>query len=169
MAPPMWGDKARTGKTGERAEPPPGGFRAYKPVDLVAVAEGTKALARGPPPGIDVGVGDWPCPNSECGNWNWAKRNECNKCFARHPNRPLEQFKPTKADVMQDRRAGLDTARKYGTGNGSREGSSGGYREVDDEALRQNKRRREEEKEHAEKRKATGVKCKCCKRFKCIC
>eukprot|EP00965_Chrysotila_dentata_P140051 4629669-Pleurochrysis_carterae.AAC.2 len=23
-------------------------------------------------------VGDWPC--SSCGNWNWARRKECNQC-----------------------------------------------------------------------------------------
>ena len=29
------------------------------------------------PPGIEPGVGDWEC---SCGNWNWARRNSCNKC-----------------------------------------------------------------------------------------
>jgi len=34
----------------------------------------------GMPPGIDASVGDWPC--SACGNWNWARRKECNQCNA---------------------------------------------------------------------------------------
>ncbi|KAL3893512.1 MAG: hypothetical protein SGPRY_014180 [Prymnesium sp.] len=34
---------------------------------------------RPPPPGIDPSVGDWPCA---CGNWNWARRSQCNKCLA---------------------------------------------------------------------------------------
>ena len=29
------------------------------------------------PPGIDETVGDWLCP---CGNWNFARRQACNKC-----------------------------------------------------------------------------------------
>ena len=34
------------------------------------------------PPGIDPLVGDWLCP---CGNWNWARRGNCNKCGAPKP------------------------------------------------------------------------------------
>ena len=33
-----------------------------------------------PSSGIDLSVGDWACSN--CGNWNWARRNACNKCGA---------------------------------------------------------------------------------------
>ena len=32
------------------------------------------------PPGIDTSVGDWRCP--ACGNWNWARRKQCNQCNA---------------------------------------------------------------------------------------
>jgi len=75
----------------------------------------------------------------------------------------------TYADKLQDQRAGLDTGRKFATGKGDRYGSSGGYKEVDHEAQWEGKRRREEEKEVAEKRKAKKERCKVCKRFSCIC
>jgi len=35
------------------------------------------------PPNIDPSVGDWRCDN--CGNWNWARRDSCNKCGAAKP------------------------------------------------------------------------------------
>ena len=28
---------------------------------------------------------DWTCPKVDCGNLNWAKRNECNKCQTVNP------------------------------------------------------------------------------------
>uniref|UniRef100_A0A6T7KMM3 RanBP2-type domain-containing protein n=1 Tax=Coccolithus braarudii TaxID=221442 RepID=A0A6T7KMM3_9EUKA len=43
---------------------------------------GWKSLDR-VPPNIDPGVGDWRCPG--CGNWNWARRDSCNKCGAVKP------------------------------------------------------------------------------------
>ncbi|XP_056139844.1 TATA-binding protein-associated factor 2N isoform X4 [Lampris incognitus] len=36
-------------------------------------------------PSFDVKGGDWPCPNSSCGNMNFARRYECNKCGAPKP------------------------------------------------------------------------------------
>ena len=30
--------------------------------------------------GIDPSVGDWLCPKEGCGNWNWARRESCNRC-----------------------------------------------------------------------------------------
>uniref|UniRef100_A0A3Q2ZW58 TAF15 RNA polymerase II, TATA box binding protein (TBP)-associated factor n=1 Tax=Kryptolebias marmoratus TaxID=37003 RepID=A0A3Q2ZW58_KRYMA len=36
-------------------------------------------------PNFDVKGGDWPCPNSSCGNMNFARRQECNKCGAPKP------------------------------------------------------------------------------------
>ena len=78
-------------------------------------------------------------------------------------------FKPTLADKIQDRRAGLDTGRTFAKGSGSREGHAGGFRELDLEAEMRQKRRREEEKEEAMQRKKTKDKCGACKRFTCLC
>ncbi|KAM8853744.1 TATA-binding protein-associated factor 2N isoform 5-T5 [Synchiropus picturatus] len=36
-------------------------------------------------PNFDMKGGDWPCPNSSCGNMNFARRQECNKCGAPKP------------------------------------------------------------------------------------
>ncbi|XP_077421167.1 TATA-binding protein-associated factor 2N isoform X2 [Vanacampus margaritifer] len=36
-------------------------------------------------PSFDMKGGDWPCPNSSCGNMNFARRQECNKCGAPKP------------------------------------------------------------------------------------
>ncbi|XP_059931700.1 TATA-binding protein-associated factor 2N isoform X5 [Gadus macrocephalus] len=36
-------------------------------------------------PNFDVKGGDWPCPNSSCGNMNFARRFECNKCGTPKP------------------------------------------------------------------------------------
>nr|XP_019950614.1 PREDICTED: RNA-binding protein FUS-like isoform X3 [Paralichthys olivaceus] len=40
---------------------------------------------RGGGPNFDIKGGDWPCPNSSCGNMNFARRQECNKCGAPKP------------------------------------------------------------------------------------
>ena len=117
--------------------------------------------------GIDPGVGDWLCPKVDCGNWNWAKRNECNKCFTPNPRRPSKP--PTEADKYQDRACGLDTGRRYNSGGGDRAGSSGGYREVDPEEERARKKRKAEREEEKEKRKASKERCKFCKRYTCVC
>ncbi|XP_051963077.1 RNA-binding protein FUS-like isoform X3 [Xyrauchen texanus] len=37
-------------------------------------------------PSFDVRGGDWPCPNSSCGNMNFARRYECNKCGTSKPD-----------------------------------------------------------------------------------
>eukprot|EP00668_Euglena_longa_P029011 GGOE01036349.1.p2 GENE.GGOE01036349.1~~GGOE01036349.1.p2 ORF type:complete len:146 (-),score=25.95 GGOE01036349.1:260-697(-) len=118
-----------------------------------------------PPKGIDPGVGDWECPNPGCNNWNWAKRNECNKCFAHNPNR-----RPTKmsaGEVSADRSAGLDTGRVM-VGGGTLVDTLEAKRDVFKEE-QERKRRREEEKVEALKRKKTGERCKACKRYTCIC
>ncbi|XP_026081671.1 RNA-binding protein FUS-like isoform X9 [Carassius auratus] len=36
-------------------------------------------------PSFDVKGGDWPCPNSSCGNMNFARRYECNRCGTSKP------------------------------------------------------------------------------------
>ncbi|XP_059370936.1 RNA-binding protein FUS-like isoform X2 [Carassius carassius] len=37
-------------------------------------------------PSFDVKGGDWPCPNSSCGNMNFARRYECNRCGTAKPD-----------------------------------------------------------------------------------
>mmetsp|Transcript_27193 Transcript_27193/g.46164 ORF Transcript_27193/g.46164 Transcript_27193/m.46164 type:complete len:138 (+) Transcript_27193:115-528(+) len=121
---------------------------------------------RNPPPkGIDPGVGDWECPNPGCNNWNWAKRNECNKCFARNPKRT--NFKLSSGEISADRSAGLDTGRVM-TGGGQGVDTFEAKRDVFKET-QDRKRRREEEKAESAKRKTTGERCKFCKRYTCIC
>ena len=44
----------------------------------------TMANGKRLPPGIEPMVGDWEC---SCANWNWARRNTCNKCGASKPQR----------------------------------------------------------------------------------
>uniref|UniRef100_A0A7S1N9I6 RanBP2-type domain-containing protein n=1 Tax=Eutreptiella gymnastica TaxID=73025 RepID=A0A7S1N9I6_9EUGL len=118
-----------------------------------------------PPKGIDPGVGDWECPNPGCGNWNWAKRRECNKCFAKNPK--ARNFKPSAGEINADRSAGLDTG-KVMSGGGQAVDTYEARRDVYKEE-QERKRRREEEKKETEKRKTEGQRCKFCKRFTCIC
>lgn len=58
----------------------------------------------------------------------------------RKPASPDPMKRPSKhqtyADKLQDQRAGLDTGRKFATGTGDRAGSGGGYKEVDERAVR---------------------------------
>jgi len=75
----------------------------------------------------------------------------------------------TYADKLQDQRAGLDTGRKFSTGGGDRAGSGGGYKEVDERALRDAQRRKEDDERDTEQRKADRKRCSSCKRFKCVC
>merc|ERR1712086_242883 len=161
----MWGDKKQKDREdkGKRRDKEGKGDYYYCP-------KGGKDSKgpRGPPRGIDPGVGDWLCPNAECGNWNWAKRNECCKCFTPHPTRKPDKHQ-TYADKLQDQRAGLDTGRKFATGHGDRAGHSGGYKEVDQEALYRQKRRREEDQFEKDQRKAAKTRCASCKRYSCVC
>jgi hypothetical protein len=41
---------------------------------------GGKGGGQGCPPNIDPKAGDWQCVS--CGNWNWARRKECNQCHS---------------------------------------------------------------------------------------
>ncbi|XP_049919524.1 TATA-binding protein-associated factor 2N isoform X2 [Epinephelus moara] len=46
---------------------------------------GFRGRGGGGGPNFDIKGGDWPCPNSACGNMNFARRQECNKCGAPKP------------------------------------------------------------------------------------
>ncbi|XP_077954544.1 TATA-binding protein-associated factor 2N isoform X4 [Gasterosteus aculeatus] len=46
---------------------------------------GFRARGGGGGPSFDIKGGDWPCPNSSCGNMNFARRQECNKCGTPKP------------------------------------------------------------------------------------
>ncbi|XP_017163714.1 TATA-binding protein-associated factor 2N isoform X2 [Poecilia reticulata] len=54
-----------------------GGFRGGR--------GGFRGRGGGGGPNFDIKGGDWPCPNSSCGNMNFARRQECNKCGAPKP------------------------------------------------------------------------------------
>ncbi|XP_035796964.2 TATA-binding protein-associated factor 2N isoform X2 [Amphiprion ocellaris] len=74
-------------------------------------------------PNFDVKGGDWPCPNSSCGNMNFARRQECNKCGAP---------KPGDAGFGGGDRGGRggyggDRGGFRGRGGGFRGGDRGGY------------------------------------------
>ncbi|KAK1282626.1 hypothetical protein QJS10_CPB22g00418 [Acorus calamus] len=64
--------------------------------------------------------GDWACPNTRCGNINWAKRTKCNICNTNKPGH---------------------------NEGGVRGGRAGGYKEFDEEELEEIKRRRREAEE----------------------
>lgn len=77
----------------------------------------SSAPRSGMPPGIDASVGDWPC--SACGNWNWARRKECNQCNAS--------------------KSGLSAVKGTMVGT-KRMGEGGGFKEFDDAAVRASRR-----------------------------
>ena len=89
-----------------------------------------------PPPHMNVAGGDWHCP--ACNNWNFSRRNECNRCGARHPTR--KEPKLSARDVALDRAAGLDTAGKYSELRHAH-GRGGGFREFDDTEEERRKQR----------------------------
>ena len=130
-----------------------------------------------------------------CQNWKWARRNECNKCGAKHPTRaPLPPStrgpsapSPTpasphrsnayprdaatgKVDQKLNHSVGLDT-KSYSTAGRDmkRTGEAGGFREFDDEEEARRKRRAHEVAQEVAERKAEKKKCEFCKRFSCIC
>ena len=82
---------------------------------------------------------DWPCP--QCGNINWAKRNQCNICQAMKPG------------LQQERREGI----------------GGGFSEVNDADRKRQDWQKQKAKSEAAQRKAEKQRCKSCKRYTCIC
>lgn len=110
-------------------------------------------------------------PSPSCSNWNWARRDECNKCGAKHPSRASAPPRP--AVRRADQAMGLDTGRSYAVGGADkgqkRTGEGGGFREFDDEEDERRKRRALELHREKEDRKAEKKKCAFCKRFSCIC
>ncbi len=124
------------------------------------------AGGKAPHSSIKPDAGDWQCAG--CQNWNWARRDECNRCHMPHPNRAKRP--PSNADAKANAAAGLDPYRGYGTaGNAKRTGEAGGFREIDDEEDDRRKRRAIEAQREKEDRKAEKKKCEYCKRFSCIC
>lgn len=132
-----------------------------------ALIDGVGRDGRPPPPTIDVAAGDWQCP--ACNNWNWARRNECNKCCQAHPSRAKQP--PSKMEQTLNARAGLDPVKGYGTASvgAKRTGGGGGFREIDEEEEARRKMRASEASAAKEQRKAEKKKCEYCKRFSCIC
>ncbi|XP_036943452.1 TATA-binding protein-associated factor 2N isoform X8 [Acanthopagrus latus] len=77
-------------------------------------------------PNFDIKGGDWPCPNSSCGNMNFARRQECNKCGAPKPG-DAGGFggggdRGSRGGYGGDRGGGF-----RGRGGGFRGGDRGGY------------------------------------------
>lgn len=104
------------------------------------------ASSNAPPSNIDPSVGDWRC--TACGNWNWARRRECNQCNA------------AKDGLMAVKGAASGTKRV---------GEGGGFKEFDAEEDAHRKRRAQALQQQKEERKAEKRKCEYCKRFSCIC
>lgn len=91
------------------------------------------------PPTIDPSVGDWLCT---CGNWNWAKRHECNMC------------------------RGSKEAANVGA---KRTGAAGGFIEYDQSEDQRRKMRAFEAAQQVQARKAEKKKCEYCKRCASAC
>ncbi|XP_043115155.1 TATA-binding protein-associated factor 2N isoform X5 [Puntigrus tetrazona] len=79
-------------------------------------------------PSFDVKGGDWPCPNSSCGNMNFARRYECNRCGTPKPEgESFGDDRGGRGGYGGDRgdRGGFRGGR--GGGGGFRGGDRGGY------------------------------------------
>ena len=107
---------------------------------------------------IDPDAGDWPCQS--CGNWNWARRDACNKCGVYKPQSlappprlpPRPPGAPGSSFVPEKRR-----------------GEAGGFKEFDAEEAARRKRRAEEERTERQEMKKQKKKCAYCHRAACIC
>lgn len=97
----------------------------------------------GHPPGIDPSVGDWACT---CGNWNWQRRDSCNRCGASKQG-----------------------GRSFGGGSAPRPGDGVLGREFDASETARRKQREAEARDAAAARKVEKRKCEFCHRAMCIC
>ncbi|XP_053529508.1 TATA-binding protein-associated factor 2N isoform X4 [Ictalurus punctatus] len=84
-------------------------------------------------PSFDVKGGDWLCPNSSCGNMNFARRFECNKCGTPKPGDSFGD-RGGRGGFGGDRggfrggRGGFRGGDRGGYGGGDRGGYGGGYK-----------------------------------------
>ena len=154
-------------------------------------------VARSPPPGIDPDIGDWLCKT--CANWNWARRNQCNRCnafkdtfthggitYSANPPvnpRPREEFgfvvpRDVPLEPGAEGRtiaiqamAGWEKKPRASAGSyEKRTGNAGGFQEFDREAEEERRRRaKEDERQRVAEAKKARVKCVYCKRASCIC
>uniref|UniRef100_H2M705 TAF15 RNA polymerase II, TATA box binding protein (TBP)-associated factor n=1 Tax=Oryzias latipes TaxID=8090 RepID=H2M705_ORYLA len=87
---------------------------------------GFRGRGGGGGPSFDIKGGDWPCPNSSCGNMNFARRQECNKCGAPKPGDAGfgggGQYRGGRGGFGGDRGSGF-----RGRGGGFRGGDRGGF------------------------------------------
>ena len=106
---------------------------------------------------IDPDAGDWPCQS--CGNWNWARRDACNKCGV---YKPQSLAPPPRLPPRPPGAPGSFVPEK-------RRGEAGGFKEYDAEEAARRKRRAEEERTERQEMKKQKKKCAYCHRAACIC
>ena len=96
---------------------------------------------------IDPDAGDWPCQS--CGNWNWARRDACNKCGV---YKPQSLAPPPRLPPRPPGAPGSFVPEK-------RRGEAGGFKEFDAEEAARRKRRAEEERTERQEMKKQKKKC----------
>mmetsp|Transcript_46481 Transcript_46481/g.109392 ORF Transcript_46481/g.109392 Transcript_46481/m.109392 type:complete len:147 (+) Transcript_46481:338-778(+) len=125
-------------------------------------------------PMFNAQEGDWSCP--ECQNWNYARRNECNRCKASKPAELMRAGRgggrgggdrgggriPNTKDgdwpcpvCMNINWARRDTCNqcqtpKPGARQDPRDGKGGGFKEIEEDPREIEKRRKEREKAEEE-------------------
>jgi len=114
---------------------------------------GGRGMGRGGariPRGIKPDDGDWLCPDAACGNWNFARRLECNRCGKANPTPPANKPKtapygnprfkegdwkcPMCGNINWERRKQCNMCQtpKPGVGVEKRDGIGGGFNERQD-------------------------------------
>uniref|UniRef100_A0A8C7YQC7 TAF15 RNA polymerase II, TATA box binding protein (TBP)-associated factor n=1 Tax=Oryzias sinensis TaxID=183150 RepID=A0A8C7YQC7_9TELE len=98
---------------------------------------GFRGRGGGGGPSFDIKGGDWPCPNSSCGNMNFARRQECNKCGAPKPGDAgfgggdrggRGGFGGDRGSGFRGRGGGFRGGDRGGFGGGGGGGFGGGYK-----------------------------------------